>query len=101
MPKHMAFSGAIWMLDLYHRAQPVDKMDIAMMRWALEQMVERQSVHKVLGTVVVRAESVPGEGGFKDLSSVTQTLMQLSWLCIGTSRGRQMLGTRGCLSFVI
>jgi hypothetical protein len=32
----------------------------ARMRWALEQMVERQSVNKVLGTVVVRAELVPG-----------------------------------------
>ena len=45
-------------------------MDFARMRWALEQMVERQSVNKVLGTVVVRAESVPGEGGFKDLQRV-------------------------------
>ena len=25
MPKHMAFSGTIWMLELHHRAQPVDK----------------------------------------------------------------------------
>ena len=25
MPKHMAFSGTIWLLDLHHRAQPVDK----------------------------------------------------------------------------
>ena len=70
MPKQMAFSGTIWMLDLHHSVQPVDKMDFARMRWALEQMVERQSVNKVLGTVVVRAESVPGEGGFKDLQRV-------------------------------
>ena len=70
MPKQMAFSGAIWMLDLYHSVQPVDKMDFARMRWALEQMVEKQSVIKVLGTVVVRAESIPGEDGFKDLQRV-------------------------------
>ena len=38
------------------------------MRWALEQMVEKQSVNKVLGTVVVRAESVPVEGGFQILA---------------------------------
>ena len=37
------------------------------MRWALEQMVEKQSVNKVLGTVVVRAELNPGEGGCKYL----------------------------------
>ena len=58
------------MLDLYHRVQPVDNMDFARMRWALEQMVERQRVNKVLGTVVVRAESVPGKGGFKYLQRV-------------------------------
>ena len=42
-------------------------MDFARTRWALEQMVEKQSVNKVLGKVVVRAESVPGEGGFNYL----------------------------------
>ena len=26
MPKQMAFSGTIWMLDLDHRVQPLDKM---------------------------------------------------------------------------
>ena len=55
------------MLYLHHRAQPVHKMDIARVRWALEQMVETQSVNKVLGKVVVRAESSPGEGRLKDL----------------------------------
>ena len=44
--------------------------DFARVRWALEQMVEKQIVNKVLGTVVVRAEPVPGEGGFKDLQRV-------------------------------
>ena len=67
MPKQMAFSGTIWMLDLYRRAQPVDKTGFARMRRALEQMVQGQSVNKVLRTVAVRAESIPGEGGFKDL----------------------------------
>ena len=70
MPKQMAFSGTIWMLELHHRVRPVDKMDFARIRCALEQMVERQSVNKVLGTVVVRAESVLGEGGFKYLQRV-------------------------------
>ena len=55
MPKHMAFSGTIWMLDLHHRVQPVHNIDFARMRWALAQMVEKQSVNKVLGKVVVRA----------------------------------------------
>ena len=42
MPKHMAFSGTIWMLDLNHRLQTVDRMDFARMRWALEHIVEKQ-----------------------------------------------------------
>ena len=37
---------------------------------ALEQMVAKQSVNKVLGKVVVRAESVPSEGGVKHLHRV-------------------------------
>ena len=35
-------------------------------------MVERQSVNKVLGTVVVRAETVPSEGGFKYFQRVVR-----------------------------
>ena len=69
-PKHMAFSGTIWMLDLDHRVQPLDKMDFARARWALEQMVAKQSVNKVLGKVVVRAETVPTYGGFNDFRRV-------------------------------
>ena len=69
-PKQMAFSGAIWMLDLDHSVQPLDNMDFARTRWALEQMVAKQSVNMVLGKVVVRAESVPNEGGFKNLRKV-------------------------------
>ena len=69
MPKHMAFSGSNWMLDLHHIVQPVHTMEFARMRWALEHMLEKQRVNKVLGKVVVRAESVPGKGGFKDLQS--------------------------------
>ncbi len=68
MPKQMAFSGTMWMLDLYHRVQPVDNMEFARMRWALAHMVEKQSVNKVLGTVVVRAESVSAEAGFQRLA---------------------------------
>ena len=56
IPKQMAFSGNIWMLGLYHRVQPVEKILFSRMRWALEQMVGKQSVNKVLGTVMVRAE---------------------------------------------
>ena len=44
MPKQMAFSGTIWMLDLDHRLQTVDRMDFAGMRWALEHIVEKQRV---------------------------------------------------------
>ena len=69
-PNQMAFSGTIWMLDLDHRVQPLGNMDLARTRWALEQMVAKQSVNKVLGKVVVRAESVPSEGGFKNLHRV-------------------------------
>ena len=50
--------------------QPVNKMDFARMRWALEHMVEKQSVNKMLGKVVVRAESVPSSGGFQKLHRV-------------------------------
>jgi uncharacterized protein YceH (UPF0502 family) len=95
----MAFSGTIWMLGLRHRAQPVHTMDFARMRWALEQMIKKQSVNKVLGNDVVRAEPVPGKGGFKDLQRVERDAdIDAVVLAI---RGRQMLGTRGCLSFVI
>ena len=69
-PKQMAFSLTIWMLDLDHIVQPLDKMDCARTRWALEQMVAKQSVNKVLSKVVVRAESVPSEGGFKNVHRV-------------------------------
>ena len=70
MPKQMAFSGTIWMLDLDHRLQTVDSMDFARMRWTLEHIVEKQSVNKMLGKVVVRAESVPSAGGFQNLRRV-------------------------------
>ena len=68
MPKQMAFNGTIWVLDLDHRVHPLDKMDVARARWALEQMVAKQSVNKVLGKVVVRAESVPSQGGLQNLA---------------------------------
>ena len=102
MPKQMAFSGTIWMLDLGHRLQPVDRMDFARMRWALEQMVEKQSVNKALEKVVVRAESIPGEGGFKNLQRVKRDAdMDGFFLAVYWNKPQgQIMGARGCLSCV-
>ena len=64
-------------------------MDFARMRWALEQMVEKQSMNKVLGTVVVRAESIPGEGGFKDLQRAERDA-DIDAVVLAISRVRQI-----------
>ena len=73
------------------------------MRWALAQMIKKQSVNNVLGKVVVRAESVPGAGGFKYLQRVERdadidaVVLAIYW----NKPEGQMMGTCGCLSFVI
>ena len=97
-PKQMAFNGTIWMLDLDHRVQPLDKMDFARMRWALDQMVATQCVNKVLGKGVARAESLPSEGGFNNLHRVERDAdIDAVVLAIDWNR----MSTLGCLSFVI
>ena len=66
-------------------------------------MVGKQRVNKVLGKVVVRAESSSGEGGFKDLQRVERdadidaVVLAIYW----NKRQGQVMGTHGCLSFVI
>ena len=66
-------------------------------------MVAKQSVNKVLGKVVVRAESVPSEGGFKNLHRVERDadIDAVAWLSIGTDRRMTMMSTLEVLSFVI
>ena len=67
-PKQTAFSGAIWILDLDHRVHPLDKMEFARMRWASAQMVEKQSVNKVLAKVVVSAAISSQRGRLQKLA---------------------------------
>ena len=73
----MRYSRAAQCQSIWHSEGPsgcwvqrVNKMECARMRWALEQTVEKQSMNKVLGKVVVHAESGPGEGALKDLQRV-------------------------------
>ena len=69
-PKQMSFGASIWMLDLDHRIMPLEQMDFARMRWALEQLTRPARVQRVLGKLVIRAESVPNDGHFHGLQRV-------------------------------
>ena len=70
MPKQMAFSGTIWMLDLDHRVQPLDKNGFCEDAVGIGADGRETECEPVLAKVVVRAESVPSEGGFKHLQRV-------------------------------
>ena len=69
-PVTMSFSATIWMLDLSHRLLGIDKLDLARMRWAVEQVQDSGSLHKVMDGLPVAAESVPDAEDYKGLRKI-------------------------------
>ena len=69
-PTSMSFSATIWMLDLRHRLMPLDKLDLARTRWAIQAVSVHGQLSKVLDGFAVAAESLSDAEEFKDLRRV-------------------------------
>ena len=69
-PASMSFSATIWMLDLRHRLMPLDKLDLARTRWAIQMVSMYGQSSKVLDGFAVAAESLSDAEDFKDLCRV-------------------------------